>query len=201
MRIPVIISVLVLVCSGPAGAQGLAIGVRGGVNLADVALDADGAAPSFDSRIGLVAGAFVTLPITSWIELQPEVLYSGKGARLEQEGIESKLVLDYLEVPVLARVSGNAFGTTRYYVVAGPTAGFRMRAKTRTEFSGATEELDISEDVERFDFGIAAGGGLQFGSLLVDARYTFGLTDIDKDTTDSVTIKNRVLSLTAGIRF
>ena len=54
---------LVVLCSGPAAAQGLGAGVRGGVNLANLTFDAEGGAPSFDPRTGIVAGGFVVLPV------------------------------------------------------------------------------------------------------------------------------------------
>jgi hypothetical protein len=199
--VTVIACALALACAGSAAAQGMTPGVRGGINLANLNFDVEGEEPSLDQRFGAVAGVFFTLPLISRIELQPEVLYSSKGARLDDDGIQSTLVLDYLEVPVLARLSGTAFGTRRFYVIAGPTVGVRLRAKSRTEFSGSTEEIEFAEEVERLDFGVAAGGGLEFGALLFDARYTIGLRDIDRDRTDQVKISNRVFSLTAGWRF
>lgn len=200
MRIPMMFALVVL-CSGPAAAQGIGAGVRGGVNLANVTFDSEDGAPSFDPRTGIVAGGFVILPVFSWLEVQPEVLYTSKGAKLDDEGVKASLVLDYVEVPILARASRALSGRSRLYAVAGPTVGFNVRARSRTEFSGSTEEMDISSDVERLDIGVAAGAGLEFGALTLDGRYTFGLSDIDKDTTDAVTIKNRAFSITVGFRF
>ncbi len=201
LRVHVLVLGVLLVCGGSTAAQGLAVGLRGGVNFANVSFDGDDAGPSLDRRMGVVAGGFVTLPLISWLDVQPELLYSSKGAQLDEEGIQSKLVLDYLELPVLGRVSGAAPGGTRFYVVAGPTVSFRLRAKTRTEFGNATEERDISDEVERLDIGLAAGAGLEFRRFVIDGRYTHGLSDIDSDTTDAVKISTRVFSLTAGIRF
>lgn len=183
-----------------AAAQQLQAGVRAGVNLANVSVDGDDSRPSFDTRAGLVAGAFVTWQAVSWLQVQPEVLYAAKGASLEQEGIDAQLILDYLEVPLLARVTRRVSGTS-VYVVAGPALAWRLGAKSRAEFSGATEEIDLAGDVESFDLGIVAGGGVDVGRFVIDARYTFGVRDIDADRTDAVSMRNRVLSVTAGFRF
>jgi hypothetical protein len=148
-----------------------------------------------------VLGGFVTLPVTRWFELQPEVLYAMKGAQLQDSGIAARLLLDYLEVPVLGRLSRRVSDRIRLYAAGGPSFGLRVRAKTRAAFSGSTEEIDISEDVERYDLGVVAAGGLEMGSILVDGRYTLGLSDIDKDTSDSVKITTRAVSLTVGFRF
>ena len=78
-----------LVCASPAWAQGLDFGVKGGVNVADVDLSGDDAAPSFDPRIGLVAGGLVRMPIAPWLAVQAEGLYAEKGARFEESGIDA----------------------------------------------------------------------------------------------------------------
>ena len=186
-----------LVCASSSWAQGLDFGVKGGVNIANVDVSDDGAAPSFDPRIGLVAGGFVRMPVASWLAVQAEGLYAEKGARVEESGVDAKLILNYLEVPVLARVPlGRLF-----YVTGGPSMAFLLQAKVRTRFSGATEDIDISDDVQSFDFGLAMGGGVELGRLIIDGRYTLGLRDADKDTTDATTTKNRTISFTAGFRF
>ena len=196
MRIWSLVCGALIVCASPSFAQGLHVGVKGGLNVAnnDVS-DTEGA--SFDPRLGIVAGGFVTLPVTSWLDLQAEGLYSEKGSRVQAGGGEAKLILNYFEVPVLGRVRlGRIF-----YAAAGPSMAFRLQAKSRVRFSGSTEEVDVSEQVEQFDFGVAMGGGVQLGVLIIDGRYTLGLTDVDKDKTDSSTIKNRAISVTAGFRF
>ena len=197
MRLPAAL-ITILICSGvPIVAQGLSVGVKGGGNFADVKFeDSDATTARWFPVIGLFA---VFSP--HWgVSLQPEVLYSMKGARLGGSDAPTSLLIDYVETPVLGRVSLKAFGR-RLYVVAGPSFAVRVRARTRTEFSGATEEIDIGDQVRRFDFGIAGGAGVEFGSLVFDVRYTYGLTDIDKDTTDPAAARNRVLALTGGWRF
>src|SRR5262245_18851000 len=198
MRIFSIAFVAILICVTSASAQGLTMGVKGGVNISSVDFDSPVGNTTLDWRIGAVAGGFVRLPLLSWVELQPEVLYSVKGGTREDFGVSSAVLLDYLEVPVLARMP---LGGRKYFAVAGPYVGFRLRARTRTEFSGSTEEVDISDIVERMDFGLAIGGGVEFGAVVLDGRYSFSLTDIDKDTSEEASAKNRAVSVTVGFRF
>lgn len=200
-RLVVMTCSLGLLSSVPLIAGDLAVGVKGGVNLATLQNHGDGAEPDVKSRVGLVAGMFVTLPLTSWLELQPEALYAAKGAKLDATGVKIQAVLDYLEVPVLARLSRRAGGTWRYYAAAGPSLALRLRAKSRTDFGTSIEEIDIGNQVERLDLGVAAGGGVEFGSLVIDARYNRGFRDIDRDKTDSVRTTTRAISLTVGFRF
>ena len=195
------IACVLLLLAGATGASAQTLlGARAGANAASVSVDPDDGGAAFETRLGLVAGAFATWRALSWLEVQPEVLYTSKGASLEQEGIDTQLVLDYVEVPLLARISKRMPRVT-VYAAAGPALAWRLRAKSRTVFSGATEEIDLAEDVEPFDLGIAAGGGVEAGRFVLDARYTLGLRDIDADKSDAVTMKNRAFTLSAGIRF
>ena len=182
-------------------AQGVEVGIRAGVNVATLANDVDGRGAASDPRLGIVAGAFVTWPMLSWLQLQPEVLYSSKGGKVDEPGIDARVVLDYVDIPLLARFSPGAFGTTRFYVVGGPAFAVRVRARTRTVFSGSTEDMDISEDVERTDLGIVIGGGFDRGRLVLDARYTYGLRDVDARPDDAVEVRNRAFTMTVGWTF
>jgi hypothetical protein len=186
----------VLTTAGAASGQDLRFGVRGGTNIATVQNDTELGSGDFESRLGLVAGAFFAVPL-GWVHLQPEVLYTSKGAALDLQGIDSRLVLDYLEVPVLARW---ALGT-RMYVAAGPAVAWRLKATSRTKFSGATEEIDVADSVKRYDAGVTGAVGVRFGRFVVDGRYTHGLLDIDTDASDGVSVRNRAFTISAGIAF
>jgi hypothetical protein len=197
MRLTSLVCGALLLCASPSRAQGLSFGVKGGVNVADIAVTGGSNEPSFDPRIGLVAGGFVRLPVASWLALQAEGLYSEKGARFKESGVEAKLILNYFEVPVLAHIRLAHL----FYAEAGPSMAFRLQAKGRSRFSGSTEDVDISDQVETFDFGVAMGGGVELGRLIIDGRYTLGISDADKDKTDTTKTKNRAISATLGFRF
>ena len=197
IRLSSLVCGALLICASPSLAQGLDFGVKGGVNVANVDVSGDSNAPSFDPRIALVAGGFVRMPIASWLAVQAEGLYSEKGARFKEGGVDAKLILNYFEVPVLAHVRLAHL----FYAEAGPSMSFLLQAKGRTRFGGSTEDIDIKDSVETFDFGVAMGGGVELGRLIIDGRYTLGLSDSDKDKTDTSKSKNRVISATLGFRF
>jgi hypothetical protein len=197
MRFSSLLCGALILCASPSFAQGLSFGVKGGVNISDIAVTGGANEPSFDPRFGIVAGGFVRLPVASWLAVQAEGLYSEKGARFKESGVEAKLILNYFEIPVLAHVRLAKV----FYVEGGAAMAFRLQAKGRSRFSGSTEDVDISDQVETFDFGVAMGGGVELGRLILDGRYTLGISDADKDKTDSTKTKNRVLSATLGFRF
>lgn len=196
------LAALLTLLPAPLFAQLPGLGIKGGVNLANQHTSGDGAEDSgLKSLPAVVAGAFTTFRVASWLEFQPEVLYSVKGSKVDESGFTSKLLIDYLDVPLLARVSKRGSGRLGFYGIGGPYFAFQVRARTRTSFGAETVELDIGEQVERTDFGFSAGGGMEWGSLVFDGRYSHGLKDIDKERTDSIKVTNRVITITAGYRF
>ena len=191
----VTMAAMAVVAWTPAAAQQIDAGVTGGINVANLALG-DGADVSFDNRIGLVAGGFVTFPLRERLSVQPEVLFSQKGATFDEFGATGRIELDALDVPVLARYQ---FG--RLFVVGGPSLSLKLRARQVLQFGDDEEAVDLEDDVESFDFGVVGGVGYQFGRISVDGRYTWGLRNINAVEGDEATIKTRTLTLLAGWRF
>jgi hypothetical protein len=191
-----------LVLAAPSAmAQGVQVGLKGGFNASTLTFkNADWPTSSRKSGTG---GVFLVVPIFGRYSVQPEVLYSPKGAVFEGAAFPTEIEIDYLEAPVLVRVPVIGGAGARIYALAGPSFAYRLRARTRTTFSGATEAIDAAEDIERLDFGILAGAGMELGRFLVEGRYTYGLSDIDteKDDRSRVTVHNRTLNVLVGIRF
>jgi hypothetical protein len=192
--------VLVAIASSASG-QGLGFGVKGGAAVSTWATEADGDEAPFDSMTGVVAGGFLTWPLGGRLELQPEVLFSQKGVAYDDGGQKLTQRLEYLEVPVL--VSYRLFGGAGRQVsaFAGPSLGVRLRARARSSFGDSTLERDITDDVATTDTAIVFGAAYRRGRLVIDGRYGLGLADIDKQSDDGLTVKNRAVSIMAGWRF
>jgi hypothetical protein len=134
---------------------------------------------------------------------QPELLFIQKGENYDARGVETKATLNYLEVPVLAKVffGGQVF---KAYVNAGPSLGLGLTGNQKVE-GGETDIRvgDSSNDGRRyldsrFDFGLQFGGGVGIGlgpgSVLADVRYGLGLTDLS----DATRCKNCNFAFTLG---
>jgi Outer membrane protein beta-barrel domain len=170
-------------------------GVRVGVNLATLAVDDDDEG-FFDTknRTGLVVGLYGVVPVNDIFAFQPEVLFSQQGAKAEEGGNEATLKLDYVQIPALARIRLGR--TSPAFLLVGPTFGFNTRAES--EFDDETEDID--EDVKGSDVGLVTGVAINAGLAVIDARYTWGLMNIN-DATDFGNVKNRVFSFSVGLRF
>ena len=188
------VTMSLLASAQTVSAQGLHVGVKAGVASSTVEFQETDVA--FDRRTGFLAGVFVTLPVARWLTLQPEALYVTKGGSLA-EGAPTDLELDYLELPVLVRVPV----ARGLFATAGPSFAYRLRARSLTTFAGETEEIDLADEIERWDVGMAAGLGIALGRLDVEARYTHGMRSIDAGADGSPGVKNRTFALSAGFRF
>lgn len=203
------LGVMLAGATSPALAQDRQFGVKAGVNVAATTFSGDDPTDEYDERRpGWTAGAFGVLPLTTHVAVQIEALFSQKGSQVRVDAADARatLELDYLDFPVLARVSGPQSGRTRFHAFAGPSVAFRLAARRRLARTGESFSSgfvdNIEREVERFDFGVVAGAGADSGRrLVVDVRYSWGLTNLIDDAPSGVAIKNRVLALMAGVRF
>lgn len=205
MRTVVVAACLLVLLPVSAAAQ-VGGGVKGGLTLGDVPNWADSfdeAGLSSGQRMGFAAGGFLTISLGSGFMIQPEVLYTQKGKKFDVGADGSsgifKFEADYVDVPILARLT---FGkVVRGYVFAGPSMDFKLSAKMTTAIVGESEEEeDISDEIENFEFAMVFGGGVEFGPLLLEARWSEGLTNLAKDA-DAPDLKSRTFLFLAGLRF
>lgn len=203
-------SALAVALAVPAYGQGIDLGLRAGMNLAKIAGDEatiDGVEPS--NRSGFTVGAFARLGIAPSFAIQPEVLYSQKGADYEEQGATITFDLGYVDVPVLAVFSPPAGGAMAFrpVLMAGPVLSFRTGCEVTGQMEGVSATVDCNDfgaELKGTDIGLLFGGGagmgLGPGMLHVDARYGMGLTSVD-DSGDAADMKNRLISLTVGYSF
>lgn len=184
---------VMLIFAAGAFAQ-LSGGVKAGLNLANLGGD-----DVEDAKIrpSIHIGGYVNYAFSETFSIQPELLYNSVGAKGTQEtdfgDADITMKLNYISVPVMLVYS---FGN--FNVQAGPQIGFLAAAKTKIEFGGEDEEIDVKDDLKGTDFGLNIGLGAEFGKLNATARYSLGLTSIgDYDDSD---IKNNVIQISIGYK-
>ena len=190
-----IILVALLAIATPAAAQTDPVfGAKVGINFANLSFDPEDAEEATETRTGFVAGILVVVPINARFAFQPEALYSSQGAKAE--GIDGKIKLDYINIPLLANISLSG-GDNPISLLVGPQIGFKISAEA--EFEG--EEEDLDDDTETFDFGLVAGISATIRNFVIDGRYTWGLTNINAIDDDDQKVKNQVFTISVGILF
>jgi hypothetical protein len=198
-RIVLLVTLATISASTPAVAQGPEYGLKGGVNLATLSSDED-PSPDLTFRLGIVAGGYVRWKLGDRFDVQTEGLFSQQGASTSALGIDGKIKVDYIIVPLLARYRLSSSGQG-LVVYGGPVPAARIRAQATAEFGGESVKTDISDGIETFDVGVAFGGAYEFGRWSIDGRYTLGLMSINADPDNQAKIKNRLISGLVGIRF
>ncbi|RRQ46268.1 PorT family protein [Chryseobacterium sp. SC28] len=156
-------------------------GLKAGGNLSSVSNTEDN-----ESKFGFYGGAFANMPLSASFNIQPELIYSGKGVSFDGAG-DPRLNLDYISVPVFFQYEA----TPQFYLEAGPEFSFLISAKTK--YDGAS--VDVKDSINGFDLGIGLGAGYNFtASFGANIRYVAGVTDILKDNEDDA-YTNGVLQL------
>lgn len=199
---------LVAVVAAPLYAQApqeTLIGPFGGINFAKFG---GGDVSGVDTRTGFHAGLFASFPLGRYVALVPAAAFSQEGTSVDiGGGVTGTFKVDYLEVPVLLKVSAplQGKGNLRPWVMAGPDVGFMLSCKVRAENATQSAEADcndptIGADTKSVQYSVVFGGGLDIGRFTVGLRYQLGLSSID-DTGAEADVKNRVLALFAGYGF
>nr|GFD13455.1 hypothetical protein [Tanacetum cinerariifolium] len=95
-------------------AQSIKYGVKAGASLTNFSgKDSDG----YKNKFGFNGGVAANFGLNDMFSIQPEVLYSMKGAKAN--GTDVRLNLNYIDVPVLAKIST---GETGLFFELGPQA-------------------------------------------------------------------------------
>ncbi|MBL8181202.1 MAG: PorT family protein [Blastocatellia bacterium] len=118
--------------------------------------------------------------------------------------------LNYLEVPIMLKYRVRRSKPVGFYVNGGPYMGFLLKATTVTSGNSSLflnntgtipvligpntpfpaipfdAETDVTDDLNRFNFGITGGGGITFKQkknyFFIDGRVAYGLTTLQKNT-------------------
>ena len=201
-------------------------GMKAGLNMANFSGDdADPDEGDKKSRTGFSAGGFLTYGITEMFAVQPELLYTMKGAKYEWDGGSATTKFDYLEIPVLVKVSIPTEGNIGPHFFIGPSLGILLGAKNKVEIDGEDPEglagdHDVKDETKSTEFGLVFGAGVDIGmphsAITIDGRFGLGLTGTcedctyetyDEETMEMVTVtekldvKNTVISFKVGYSF
>ncbi len=168
-------------------------GIRGGANFFNFG-GSDVSENDYTNRVGFHAGIYATILPEGPVSVEPGVFYSVKGSQ-NDDGLDSRAVLDYVDVPVLVRFRiGEGFN-----LFAGPQISFLTNSKFEGEIGGSTLSFDTDE-IKSTDAGLVFGLGYNLPQgFNVQGSYDYGLTPIFKDSDSDVF--NRGFKVSLGYTF
>lgn len=157
-------------------------------------------------RAGFTCGIFMTYGIGRTFAVQPELLFVMKGSKYVNgrgsDAYRETMSLEYVELPILAKLYLPLSRAFRTHVFAGPAPALNIRAQVDARFAGESQEETL-DNVMGFDLGLAVGAGIEVpvgrGRITFETRYTAGLTTLSKEPDDD--IRNGAVSLLFGYVF
>ncbi|MDR0893271.1 MAG: PorT family protein [Mediterranea sp.] len=188
----------------------LSVGASGGVNLNSASFSPSVKQQSMmgitagltgryisEKYFAMICGAQVELNISQrgWNQLFEITSTNDEGISVTQKDPSKKYLrkMTYVDIPFLAHL---AFGNERglqFFIHAGPQIGFLL-SETETisgidmnKLNDTQKALYTTKADNKFDYGIAGGGGLEFnarkvGRFLLEGRYYFALSDFYSTT-------------------
>lgn len=166
-----------------------------GVNYSRYGLDAN----ANERMSGICGGLFLTYSVINTFALTGKVLYAEKGSIT---GTREE-TLKYVEVPITGRFFLTKRGRFRPNFFFGPYMGYLRGVSRKTGPSDPVKLINYQDTYHKYDLGVTGGLGLNYRilehtRLLLDGRYSHGLTDLTKAPGE---INNETITITFGISF
>jgi len=204
-----IVAIVILTQVMPANAQldprdDFKFGVKAGANLSNV-WDEQGNDFRADSKFGFAAGAWLGIPIGTYLGFQPEVLLSqkgfeGRGTLLGTE-YSFRRTTTYMDVPLQLQVKPATFLT----IVGGPQYSFLLSENNSYSFGSNSIEQEqefANDNIRRNILGFVIGADVILQPFVFSGRVGWDVLNNHGDGTSSTPrYKNRWLQLTAGFQF
>ncbi|WP_149242855.1 porin family protein [Dyadobacter sp. 32] len=156
-------TVLMVTLSTFAMAQTFSFGPKAGINISNYS----GGDINSDAKVGYHIGGLLNFGFGEIFSIQPEVLFSTQGAKVENAGSKTNYKINYLNVPVMLKFRiANGF-----YIEGGPQAGFRL--------SENIPDQTINDFAKQLDLSAGAGLGYQSDAGIgIGLRYMAGLSKV-----------------------
>ncbi|MCO5241202.1 MAG: PorT family protein [Chitinophagaceae bacterium] len=171
--------------SAPVFSQHFQLGLKAGANISNFS-GSNLEDVKTNALVGFHAGALINLKFGPVFSIQPEILVSSQGAKMESSTQKENFKATYATLPIMFKLQSPNGGL---YIEAGPQFGLKISDKV----SG------INTDVKNLDAAIGAGIGYHSSKGLgIGARYIAGLSkvgDIDFDGGVNPNYKNSTIQI------
>jgi hypothetical protein len=229
-RLCIMTLALALATAQAVSAGDLWFGLRGGPSLPQLTGGGNELSRGYESILAPNFGLVVNYFFTKHWSLQVETVYSVQGG--ERDGLQpitqtlpgmspmpegqylyadfdNKSILEYFEIPIMAKLQGSLFDRLRLFGQVGPYVGFLLNAeqrtrgysqiyldKSRTPLTVGGQPLppqnfhantDVEDKLNPVNVGITAGLGVGYmlsdnHQIFFDARFQYGFVPLQKDT-------------------
>ncbi len=179
-------------------------GVKVGANLSRM-WDAESNDFIADPKVGYAAGVFATIPITTFLGVQPEVMWSQRGFIGRGSSVLGDYRLsrthNYLDIPIMIAFKPSPVVS----ILVGPQYSYLL--STNDEYTSGNTTFEDQNDFDNNNVlknTLALTGGADFSldPLVVGLRAGWDIRKNDGDgTTTSIRYKNMWYQLSVGFQF
>ena len=170
------------------------------------------------TKMGFLFGGFLCFQINEYFAVQPEIMYVRKGGKQDIDINTTVLSipipisgsvtwkLDYIEIPLLAKIILPVSGKVTPNLLIGPAIAFNVSSKLAGELLGAEADVDVDPIIKSTDFGMIIGAGLDYeisekAMINLEGRFGLGFQNWFDLPIDIVSVKNGNISLMAGFAY
>ncbi|MFI5133150.1 MAG: porin family protein [Chitinophagales bacterium] len=191
-----------------AQSQNARIGFTAGASFANFHSKANGSSDNGNSKIGLLAGMLVDVPLSSQFSFQPGLQLVQKGTKDEQTSGGStekvKLNINYVELPLnfLYNAKSNA---GNFFIGAGPSVAFGISGKWKYDAPGTSLTQNVKfgnsdqDDIKSMDVGANFTTGFCFpDGLFIAADYNMGISNLAPGGSANGTLKSHYFGIRLG---
>lgn len=179
------------------------LGLKAGLNLSNI-YDTDGNDFDTDPKLGVAAGAFLSIPLGRFLGIQPEILFSQRGFKskgiVAENGYELTRTTSYIDVPLLLAIKPVKYVT----ILAGPQISFLTNSKD--EFSNSSISFEQEQEFRNSNLRkntvcFTGGVDINVSRLVLSARAGWDIQNNDGDgTSTNPRYKNVWYQATVGFR-
>lgn len=182
----------------------LVFGLKAGINRSNV-YDEEGSDFVADKKTGFAGGAYLAIPIGSFLGLQPEILFSQKGfsstGRINNDRYSLERTTNWIDVPLQVQVKPFRFLT----LLGGVQYSYLLSQNDRLQLDNTILEYNDefeNDNIRKNIFGAVAGVDLNFQHIVLSGKACWDLRANRGDGSSfTPRYKNVWLQATIGYRF
>ena len=184
-------------------------GVKVGPSFSSMTSKVGGDKNTSDMLVGIEGGVYANIPIAPQFYVQPSLMYEGKGGKESSDGVDEKVHLHYLTLPVDFLFKPEMpNGSGAWIIGVGPYFGYGLSGKVKSD--GETGDINLFDEggadgdaaLKRFD----AGANVQLGYEMVNGfniglNANLGLVNIANGGDSDNSTRNTNFGITLGYTF
>jgi len=188
---------LLIITTNIVSAQTSKIGFKAGFNLNNVSTNDDDLKHELGSRTSVHFGMLADFGMGKSFAFQPQLLFSGRGAKVAHDDHSDVYAFNSLEIPL--NFTYRKDGAKGIFLGMGPSIGYNLSGNVKEDHDSESIEFGSGNgEIKRMDLGFNALLGYQFSNkYFISTNYSLGLSNWTNDSNS--TWKNNLVGISIGV--